>query len=112
MNIVVFEIFQWPWMASIGLNQSNDWYHYCGGSVINKRFIITAAHCFHGNVTTRERIKNFTRIRLGDQNLKDIRDDSFAKTYEPMLIVGHPQYDFAIGQHSPHLLFLFKPVGG
>ncbi len=36
----------WPWMASIGFyNESNQWNHQCGATLITEKHFLTAAHC-------------------------------------------------------------------
>jgi len=36
----------WPWMASIGLyDTENKWNHQCGATLITDRHFLTAAHC-------------------------------------------------------------------
>ena len=66
-------------------NQTLTWNHYCGGAIISKYGIATAAHCFYG----KEDFNTFSQIRVGHQNEND---DIFAETYDILTIVKHPEY--------------------
>jgi len=41
----------WPWQVSVQRRGSLGWYHTCGGSIIDERWIITAAHCVSVTIT-------------------------------------------------------------
>jgi len=67
-----------PWQVSI-----QTWYHFCGGTIIGKRWILTAAHCFTGG-------SNGVKIVAGEHNLR-YSDGSEQKIYVQKHFT-HPQY--------------------
>lgn len=57
-------------MVSFGTqNETLQWSHFCGGSIISNHTIISAAHCFYSSRAGG--YKMGTKIRLGDANLND-----------------------------------------
>ena len=86
---------KWPWMVSFGTWDGSHWSHYCGGSIIGNRTIISASHCFFKkpNRYSLGGYKIATKIRIGDQNLNDASDDGqFVKTYTVNTIIRHEKY--------------------
>ena len=35
-----------PWVVSIGYHDDEDYHHQCTGSILTKKVILSAAHCF------------------------------------------------------------------
>ena len=60
---------EWPWQVSIQDRMKS--LHYCGGSLINSQWIMTAAHCVNAFSKDPQR----WRMVLGDQHLKE-KDDT------------------------------------
>ncbi|XP_043938389.1 chymotrypsin-like elastase family member 1 [Protopterus annectens] len=51
----------WPWQISLQYMSGSSWYHTCGGSLIQPRWVMTAAHCV-------DRSYSF-RVAVGDHNI-------------------------------------------
>ncbi|XP_044222401.1 chymotrypsin A-like isoform X1 [Thunnus albacares] len=53
----------WPWQVSL---QKCNGFHFCGGSLINQNWVVTAAHC---------PVRWSTRVVLGAHNLRSSTED-------------------------------------
>ena len=36
----------WPWQVALLFNET----HFCGGSLVSPHWVVSATHCFHGNM--------------------------------------------------------------
>ncbi|KAG5322237.1 CTR2 protein, partial [Pseudoatta argentina] len=73
----------------VSLRQNND--HFCGGSIISKRYILTAGHCLIKFIDSRS-LKNVT-VHAGTNRLSES-----GYIYIPEEAIVHPDYD-------PNLMF-------
>jgi secreted trypsin-like serine protease len=47
----------WPWQAALVFSASSDfWGQYCGGTLIDPEWVLTAAHCAVDDISSRVRL--------------------------------------------------------
>ncbi|XP_051948416.1 coagulation factor XI-like [Xyrauchen texanus] len=84
----------WPWQVSL-----QKWKkHFCGGSIIANKWIITAAHCFSSSQTQLSVSVGLTK--LSEDEVK----------YEVEKVIMHPGYDGSTLENDIALLKLKTPI--
>ncbi|KAL2095348.1 hypothetical protein ACEWY4_010067 [Coilia grayii] len=87
----------WPWQASLNCDSP-----FCGGSLINKDWVLTAAHCF-SSFSASEVV-----VYLGRQSQEGSNPNEVSRNVSEIII--HPDYNTDTGNNNIALVRLSSPV--
>uniref|UniRef100_A0A672K9M3 Serine protease 27-like n=1 Tax=Sinocyclocheilus grahami TaxID=75366 RepID=A0A672K9M3_SINGR len=88
----------WPWQVS--LHKSGR--HFCGGSLINNEWVLTAAHCLPGVSASS------LRVYLGRRTQEGVNTHEISRNVRTIIV--HPSYDSNTNNNDIALLRLSSTV--
>ncbi|KAM4717046.1 transmembrane protease serine 9-like [Anableps anableps] len=86
----------WPWQVSLQTST-----HFCGGSLINNEWVLTAAHCIISNIGT-------ATLVLGLQSLTGTNPNKVTRTVAQ--VIRHPSFSLSTLDNDIALIKLSSPV--
>jgi len=102
---VATEVNEYPWMALLRRRFTSSSSFFCGGSLINSQWVMTAAHCFFPGLTTEE-----LEVRLGEHDRFSEGETTISKTYRVVMMIKHPGYNDPTSENDMGLVKLATPA--
>ncbi|CAH1173515.1 unnamed protein product [Phaedon cochleariae] len=109
----------YPWMALLEYSSNNGRRFGCGGTLINRRYVLTAAHCVDRRVLQSRRMQLY-RVLLGEYDTRNVTDciytPSGANCADPPIYFGiesvfqHERFDNVNGVEDIALIRLNSDV--
>ncbi|GFT31301.1 sushi, von Willebrand factor type A, EGF and pentraxin domain-containing protein 1 [Nephila pilipes] len=78
---------EWPWTVALAVTRSNATKMVCGGALLDRRTVLTAAHCLEGYQTV--------VLYFGKYHRSNRLDDSEVKTRTSSRLISHPRFNIA-----------------
>ncbi|XP_053782222.1 anionic trypsin [Desmodus rotundus] len=82
-----------PYQVSLNIG-----YHFCGGSLINDQWVVSAAHCYKSRI----------EVRLGEHNIEVLEGDE--QFIDSAKVIRHPGYDSWTVDNDIMLIKLSSPA--
>ncbi|TRY64075.1 hypothetical protein TCAL_03905 [Tigriopus californicus] len=99
------EVNEYPWQVALEPLQSESWTYrpFCGGTLMNDEWVMTAAHCFKGQRISR------VQVVLGDHDVTNMTETTrVIRTVRELII--HPDYSVTTNAYDLALLRLDDPI--
>jgi len=94
----------WPWACSVGFIGQDGWEHFCGGTLVTLKHVLTAAHCIAAFEDQRR--EKDMKVRCGDFNLQDSDDDQNVQVGDVVQYDLHDSYNYGYTNYDVAILHL------
>jgi hypothetical protein len=98
------DILDYPWQVSLQLQPQYGGGHFCGGTIINAEWILTATHCLEWDDI--DFVPQFMRVRAGFSELNSTE----GSYYNVAEFIKHPEYVDETYRNDIALLRLSNPI--
>jgi len=95
------EVNEYPWQ--IGIVNKGSKIVWCGGSIVNSLWIVTAAHCISGQFA------EGLQVLVGDHDVS-VETETISQRKNISQLIIHPQYNSATNDYDFGLMKLWSPL--